>query len=128
MTLKLLTGGRYDVKTGLFLNQHGAPKYYIATDNLQSDRYFGLLPNDLMEIIAHHRLHYTPITETGSVFHIIGCLSEYGKLGVTSVGNSLQQAEEIYNQVIFTLDEETRPHGAEPFHPVGHTPPLTWQG
>jgi len=128
MTLKLLTGGRYDVKTGLFLNQHGTPKYYIATDNLQSDRYFGLLPDDLMEIIAHHRLHYTPITETGSVFHIMGCLSEYGKLGLTSVGNSLQQAEEIYNQVIFTLDEETRPHGEEPFHSVLPTPPLTWQG
>ncbi len=93
MTLKLLTNGRYDLSTGLFYSQQGRPKYYIATDNLQKDRYQGLLPNDLMDIIAHHRLHFDSCTETGTVFHLMGCLSQFGKLGLTSIGDSLQQAE-----------------------------------
>lgn len=108
MTLKLLTNGRYDLSTGLFYSQQGRPKYYIATDNLQKDRYQGLLPNDLMDIIAHHRLHFDSGTETGTVFHLMGCLSQFGKLGLTCIGDSPQHADDIYNKVVKVLDEETR--------------------
>lgn len=108
MTLKLLTYGCYDYETGLFYNQQGTPKYYIATDNLQQDRYKGLIPSDLMDIIAQHHLHFNSTTETGTVFHLIGCLSEFGKLGLTSIGNSPQEAQAIYNQVIQALDTETQ--------------------
>ncbi len=108
MTLKLLTNGRYDLSTGLFYSQQGREKYYTATDNLQKERYKGLLPNDLMDIIATHRLHFDSGTETGTVFHLMGCLSEFGKLGVTSIGDSPQQAQEIYNRLVKVLDEETR--------------------
>ncbi|HEY9885490.1 MAG TPA: peptide ligase PGM1-related protein, partial [Thermosynechococcaceae cyanobacterium] len=65
-------------------------------------------PNDLMDIIAQHQLHFDTSTETGTVFHLIGCLSEFGKLGLTSIGNSPQQAEEMYHRLIRALDEETR--------------------
>jgi hypothetical protein len=44
MTLKYLTNGRYDLSTGLFYSQQGQEKYYIASDNLQKDRYQGLMP------------------------------------------------------------------------------------
>jgi len=107
MTLKLLTNGDYDLSTGLFYRQHGQTKYYIATDNLQNPSYCGLLPNDLMDIIAHHKLHFDTGTQTGTVFHLMGCLSEFGKLGLTSIGNSAEQAEEIYNKVMQVLDMET---------------------
>jgi hypothetical protein len=108
MTLKFLTNGRYDLTSGLFYSQQGRAKYYIATDNLQKDQYRGLLPNDLMDIIAEHQLHFDTGTETGTVFHLMGCLSEFGKVGLTSVGNSLQQAEDIYNKLIHAMDDETR--------------------
>lgn len=114
MALKLLTNGRYEPSTGLFYNQQGQPKYYVASDNLQKERYRGLLPSDLMDIMVEHQLHFNTGTETGSVFHLIGCLSEYGKLGLTSIGNSPQQAEDLYNRVIQVLDDETRSH-----HPLG---------
>ncbi|EFA69202.1 carboxylate-amine ligase [Cylindrospermopsis raciborskii S07] len=107
MTLKLLTNGSYDLSTGLFYSQQGKPKYYVATDNLQKDSYRGLLPSDLMDIIAHHRLHFESGTETGTVFHLMGCISQFGKLGLTSIGNSPEQAEEIHNRVIHVLDQET---------------------
>lgn len=107
MTLKLLTNGNYDLETGLFLSQHGIPKYYIATDNLQDSKYCGLLPNDLMDIIAHHRLHFNSGSETGSVFHLMGCLSQFGKLGLTSIGDSPEQAQDIYDRVKNVLDAES---------------------
>ncbi|XGV96681.1 MAG: peptide ligase PGM1-related protein [Leptolyngbya sp. BL-A-14] len=125
MTLKFLTNGRYDLSSGLFYSQQGRPKYYIATDNLQKDRYRGLLPNDLMDIIALHQLHFDTSTETGTVFHLMGCLSEFGKVGVTSIGNSPQQAEEIYQRLIRALDDETRSGDEEPrSHLVGL--PMGW--
>ena len=107
MSLKFLTNGRYDLSTGLFYSHEGREKYYIATDNLQKERYQGLLPHDLMDIIAHHRLHFDSSTRTGNVFHLMGSLSEFGKLGLTSIGDSLQQAEDLYNRVVNVLDAET---------------------
>ncbi len=128
MTLKFLTSGRYDLSTGLFYSQQGRPKYYVATDNLQKDRYRGLLPNDLMDIIAYHRLHFDTSTETGTVFHLMGCLSEFGKLGLTSIGDSLQQAEQIYNKVVKVLDEETKTKASSADRQSYPSPPIAWRG
>jgi len=107
MTLKLLSNGKYDYETGLFVSQQKQPKYYIASDNLQQDSYQGLLPNDLMDIIAQERLHFDSSTCTGNVFHLMGSLSEFGKLGLTSIGNSRTEAEEIYHNVEQVLNRET---------------------
>jgi hypothetical protein len=129
MTLKLLTNGRYELSSGLFYSQQGRPKYYTATDNLQKDRYCGLLPNDLMDIIAHHKLHFDSGTETGTVFHLMGCLSQFGKLGLTSIGDSPQQAEDIYNKVIKVLDEETTSSHHDFSTLLNETSiPMTWDG
>lgn len=113
MELKLLTNGRYNLSTGLFYSQTGRPKYYLATDNLKKDRYRGLLPNDLMDIIAYNQLHFDSCTETGTLFHLMGCLSEFGKLGLTSIGNSPEQAESIYNHVVKILNKETGGSGTD---------------
>jgi hypothetical protein len=103
-------------------------KYYIASDNLQKERYRGLMPNDLMDIIAHHRLHFDSSTRTGNVFHLMGALSEFGKLGLTSIGNSLQQAEDCYNQVIKVLDEETSQKANSASKSSYPSPPIAWGG
>lgn len=126
MTLKFLTNGRYDMATGLFYSQQGSPKYYMATDNLQKERYRGLLPNDLMDIIACHQLHFDTSTETGTVFHLMGCLSEFGKLGLTCIGNSPQQAKDIYNRVVKVLDEETKATSNYSGSSTFHSLPMTW--
>ncbi len=127
MTLKLLTNGHYDRGTGLFFSRQGRPKFYIASDNLQNKRYQGLLPDDLMDIVAHHRLHFDSSTETGTVFHMMGCLSEFGKLGLTCIGNSPQHAQEIYNKVVEVLDQETDEYHPEfliNYSPASATTPL----
>jgi PGM1 C-terminal domain len=121
MTLKLLTNGHYDVSTGLFSGQKGIPKYYVASDNLQKNAYYGLLPNDLMDIIAEHHLHFDSGNETGTVFHLVGCLSEFGKVGLTSIGNSPEEADQIYRHVAEVLDQETKPREV-----AQQTMPIAW--
>lgn len=108
MTLKFLTDGHYNPLTGLFYSKQGRPKYYIASDNLQKTQYQGLLPIDLLDIIAHYQLHFDSGTETGTVFHLMGALSEFGKIGLTSVGNSPEEAQFAYDQAIAVLDQETQ--------------------
>ncbi len=131
MTLKLLTNGYYDPTSGLFYSQQGQEKYYIASDNLQKPHYRGLLPSDLMDIITRHRLHFDSSNRTGTVFHLMGALSEFGKLGLTSIGNSLEEAEAQFARVEAVLDAETAAHTQEAYtSPLLPSPPLpiTWLG
>ena len=126
MTLKLLTNGEYDPGSGLFYSQHKRAKYYTATDNLQKESYQGLLPTDLIDIIAHHRLHFDSSTETGAIFHLIGTLSEFGKLGLTCIGNSPEQAEALYKQVVDVLDAETQADINDLPELPHHNYPIAW--
>ena len=128
MTLKLLTNGRYNPNDGLFYGQQGSPKYYLATDNLQRPNYQGLLPTDLMDIIAHHHLHFETGSEIGTVFHLMGCLSEFGKLGMTSIGNTPQEAQAIHQKVIDVLDHETSGTFNERSQHSHPTAPISWYG
>ena len=107
LALQFLTGGKLDPATGLFLSTTGHAKYYRATDNLKSDTYRGLLPEDLIEILTFNKLHYSHGSESGVLFHLIGALSEFGKLGLTAIGNSRDEVNELYVRTLTVLDNET---------------------
>ncbi len=108
LALQFLTGGRLDPASGHFLSPGGRPRFYRSTDNLRSPAYRGLGPDDLIDIMTIHRLHYSHATETGALFHMIGALSQYGKVGLTAIGGSAEEADRIYENVIGVLDRETR--------------------
>ena len=103
-TLQFLTGGRYNPETGTFQSGTSIPKFYFASDNLEDEKYKGLLPQDLIDIVTYTGLHYNSSSNTGVVFHMIGALSEFGKIGVTCVGDSPEEAEELYQRTLETLD------------------------
>jgi hypothetical protein len=107
LALQFITGGQIDPSTGLFHSPRGQSKFYRATDNLKSAAYRGLLPEDLIEILTVNRLHYSFNRESGVLFHLIGALSEFGKLGMSAIGNSRQEVEEIYARTLDILDSET---------------------
>jgi hypothetical protein len=96
MALSAITAGRLDSDSGLYLAPTGVPLHYVATDNLCDASLRGLLPVDLIDIVAEAGLHFDPARLRGSVFHLLGCLSEFGKLGMTCIGRSPGQAEEVY--------------------------------
>lgn len=103
-TLQFLTGGRYNPDTGTFQSGTSIPKFYFASDNLENEKYKGLLPEDLIDIVTYTGLHYNSSSNTGVVFHMIGALSEFGKIGVTCVGDSPEEAEQLYQRTLDTLD------------------------
>ena len=107
MMLQFLTAGTFHPATGLYLTPSGQPRCYYATDNLQHPAYRGLTPDDLLDIAVDHNLHFHGATQQGVTFHLIGALSEYGKLGMVCVADTVGHARELYEQTVAVLDRET---------------------
>jgi hypothetical protein len=107
LALSFLTGGDLDEHSGNFISLGGRTKYYKATDNLRSERYRTLLPEDLIDVVTDNGLHYSHRTESGVLFHLIGALSEFGKLGLTVIANSPAEVDELYARALHILDAET---------------------
>jgi len=107
MMLEFLTDGRYDPATGGFVTPSGQQRCYYASDNLEAERYRGLTPADLIDIAALNGLHFDGACQQGVVFHLIGALSEFGKLGVLCIGGSHEKAEALYRRTTEVLDRES---------------------
>ncbi|MBI4852232.1 MAG: ATP-grasp domain-containing protein [Acidobacteria bacterium] len=108
LMMKFLTDGGYDPATGLFVTSSGRPKYYLASDNLSSPHYRGITPDELIDIAVYNNLHFHSATERGVVFHLIGAMSQFGKVGVTCIGNSPEDAQDLYQSILKVLDEELK--------------------
>ena len=104
--LEFLTGGSLDESSGSFRTPGGQEKYYRATDNLKSPAYRGLLPEDLFHVMTRNELSYRHSTGTGALFYMIGALSQYGKLGMTCIGNSPGEAQDLFQRTVAALDNE----------------------
>jgi len=105
LTLELLAAGHYDADRGEYLSKAGRPKTYLATDDLEQVRYRGLSAEDLIDLAVGNHLHYDPRTESGVVFHMLGSLSEFGKIGMTCIADTLEEARAIDARVVAMLDQ-----------------------
>jgi hypothetical protein len=108
LTLQYLTDGRYDAESGRFLTAEGREKHLVATDHLESDDLRALAVDDLFDIVARHGLHFHQARQVGVVFHMISCLTETGRIGFTAVGDSPEEAEELYQRAEQVLLSEAR--------------------
>ncbi len=104
--LQYLTDGTYSPDDGLFRTPDGRARFYYASDNLESERYKGLTPTDLIDIAVKHNIHFHGATQRGVVFHLIGALSEFGKLGTVCVGSSHDEAQKLYLDTVEILNAE----------------------
>jgi len=108
LTLQFLTDGTYNPETGIFTAPNGQQKFFVASDHVESPRYRTLTPDDLFDIVVRHSLHFGQTRQTGVVFHMMSALGELGRMGLTAVGNSHEDAKALYERAIAVLDEETR--------------------
>ena len=106
LMLQFLTDGEYDAEKGLYYTATGQVRYYFCSDNLKSDKYKGLTPHDLIDIAMMNDLHYDGTLQEGVMFHLIGALSQFGKLGVICIGSSAERAKMYYDQIVAVLDKE----------------------
>lgn len=106
MMIQFLTDGYYNSEEGIYYTASGNQRFYFASDNLQNDKYIGTTPDDLIDIAMFHDLMYDGAAQEGVVFHLIGALSEFGKLGVVCIGSTPERAKEFYDKTIRVLDFE----------------------
>ncbi len=108
LTLQFLTGGSYDGASGRFLTSAGREKHLVATDHLEAPELRQLSVGDLFDTVARHGLHFDHTSQTGTVFHMISSLTELGRVGLTAVGDTAEQAMRLYERAEHVLLTEAR--------------------
>jgi PGM1 C-terminal domain len=111
LTLQFLTDGTYDPQTAIFTAPGGQRKFFVASDHVESPQYRTLTPDDLFDIVVRHNLHFNQTRQTGVVFHMMSALGELGRTGLTAVGNSHDEARDLYERAVAVLNEEARGGG-----------------
>ncbi len=107
LMLEFLTDGTYDPQTGLFFTPTGDQRSYYATDNLVREAYRGLTPSELIDSAVLENLHYHAASQRGIVFHLLGAVTDFGKIGALSIAPSLEEAKRQYKEAVEALDTAT---------------------
>ena len=107
LTLMALTDGAYDPHTNEFRSAAGQAKYYIATDHLEAPQYARLTPDDLLDLLPRRGLLWQSASQSGIAFHMISALAVAGRVGLTAIGDTPGQAEELYARAKCVMDEES---------------------
>ncbi len=113
LTLQFLTDGSYDPETAVFTAPSGRQKYFVASDHVESPDYIGLGPDDLFDMVVRHGLHFDQYRQTGVVFHMMAGLTEWGSIGLTAVGDTPEEAGDMYRRAVAMLDDEAAAAMAE---------------
>jgi hypothetical protein len=114
--LQALTDGIYDPLAGEYRTRLGDLKYYAATDHLDSPDYEALTPDDLLDVVAERGLGWDRERETGVALHMVSALAVAGRIGLTAIGDTLEDARASYYKVKFALDDTATAlvHGGAP--------------
>ncbi|MCB1051244.1 MAG: carboxylate-amine ligase [Acidobacteria bacterium] len=111
LVMKFLIEGGYDESSGIYISALGEEKYYLATDNIFDKKFPGMGPEDLIDALVYHRIHFHSQLQRGVVFHMIGAMSQHGKLGITCIGNSVEETNQLNRATIEALSKEADPEG-----------------
>jgi hypothetical protein len=104
--LQFLTGGTYDWQEGKYVMPNGQVRCYFTSDNVEHEKYKGLTPHDLIDIAMYHKLLYDGARQTGVMFHMIGAVSQFGKIGMLCIGETVDEAKQFYDRTIEVLNRE----------------------
>jgi hypothetical protein len=107
LTLQLLTDGAYDESTGLYHSAAGRPCFYVASDNLCDPAYAALTPDVVLSAAERAGLLFDSSTESGAVFHMLGALSEFGKVGAVCIAPTHERAHGLLQDVLSMLAVES---------------------
>ncbi len=108
LTLQFLTGGRYDPESATFATPNGRKKFLVASDHVDSPLFRGYTPDDLFDLVVRHGLHFGQVRQTGVVFHMLSALGSAGRLGLTAVGDSPEEARALFQKAEALLKEEAQ--------------------
>ena len=103
LMLEFLTGGTYDSELGEFRTSAGAVRTYFASDNVVSESFRGSTPAQLIDAAIYERIQYRASSQKGVVFHLLGAVTDYGKLGLVSIALSDVAASAQYDDAVRRL-------------------------
>ena len=103
-----LTGGRYNSGSGTFKLPSGREVCYVSFSNIAPPEARGLCPNDIIDIVTEFGLHYNSSTCSGVLFHMMGALSQFGRLSGTCVAESHEKAWQLVENVREILAREAK--------------------
>jgi hypothetical protein len=103
--LTTLTDGAYDPLAGEWRTRFGDIKHYAATDHLDDPSYQSLTPDDLLDVVAERELGWDTEHETGVVLHMVSALAVAGRIGLTAIGDTLEEARRHYYEVKAAVDD-----------------------
>jgi hypothetical protein len=105
LTLSALTDGEFDPVTNTFPID-GGRRFYVATDHLEDDSFRTLTTDDVLDRVGDSRLSWDEESKTGLALHLVSAVAVAGRLGVTAVGTTPDDAERRFGsarQVIAEL-------------------------
>lgn len=94
-TLNLLAGGAYNEGENRYIDGSGKTKFFYSSDWLEVGPQVGSL-HDVIDLATEEGLNYSTASHTGVVFHMLGGVSSTGRLGLTCVGEDLEEARNLY--------------------------------
>ncbi|MCA1834061.1 MAG: peptide ligase PGM1-related protein [Actinomycetota bacterium] len=108
LTLQFLTDGRYDAEQATFRAPNGTAKFFIATDHADNPAYATLSIDDVFDVIVRNGMHFDLARQTGVVLHMLSALP-HGRIGLTAVADSHDDAHALYERAKAVLDEAASP-------------------
>jgi hypothetical protein len=104
LTMQYITDGHYDWQTNEFTTPLGDRKFYIASDHLEDPRYRALDHTRVFDLAVSERLHFDHARNRGVVFHMVTALGDRGRIGLTAIGNTRQEADDFYERTVKAFD------------------------
>jgi hypothetical protein len=114
LILEFLVHGTYDWKQALFLSPSGQPKFYIGDDHAEAEILKALTPDDVLDATVREGLHFDQVHQTGIVYQMISAVTEQGRVGFTAVGDSHEEAHELWRRARRCLEEEAKAASKDP--------------
>jgi hypothetical protein len=99
---RLATDGRYDPTTGELI-AGGRSRAYVASDNLKSGVLLGRAPADVITEVRRRGWAFDPERGTGVTLHLLGALPAHGKMGLTCIAPTPEEADALYAEVSAAL-------------------------
>ncbi len=93
--LQALVPGRYDAEAGCYRTDAGDERCYVAGDNLVDPAWTGLKPSAVVAAVEQAEVAFDPRTGLGVVLHAFPMLAIDGRIGLTAIGRTPEDADEM---------------------------------
>jgi len=105
VVLRHLAPGRYAPDTGRYTDDTGQEKFYVASDNVVHENWTGIPEGDVIDALVRAGIGFDTSSRTGVVPHMLSCIAVDGRFGITAIGNTRQQADELHNATSLAVHE-----------------------